>query len=234
MFLKLSEPQADGKREILGLQGIDNDLAFSALNKRKPNITVAMKQGGLDDLCFISENLAQNILATDRNKLQFVLGDILKEDEIDALDMRLTKMKDHIEKHMIQVKDDEWALDRDPSRKLEQTLAANPEKLSRYQRGVSSLNEGLDPEKLPDSKWIHKNFHVVHEIHEAQERYRSLQAERAAEAVQTQAPASNKPVVKESLKTLLEEEAPTKRAPKPDTKKARKIEVGAHRGGLKK
>ena len=149
---------------------------------------------------------------------------------------------------MIQVKDDEWALDRDPSRKLEQTLAADPEKMSRYQRGVSSLSEGLDPEKLPDSKWIHKNFHVVHEIHEAQERYRSLQAEHAAEAVQAQAPASeavqapaqaqapeaNKPVVKESLKMLLEEEAPTKRAPKPDTQKARKIEIGAHRGGLKK
>ena len=249
MFLKLSEPQADGKREILGLQGIDNDLAFSALNKRKPNITVAMKQGGLDDLCFISENLAQNILATDRNKLQFVLGDILKEDEIDALDMRLTKMKDHIEKHMIQVKDDEWALDRDPSRKLERTLAVDPDKLSRYQQGVNSLNEGLDPESLPDFKWIHKNFHVVHEIHEAQARYRSLQAEHAAEVVQApaqaQAPASeavqapaqasapeaNKPVVKESLKMLLEEEAPTKRAPKPDTQKARKIEIGAHRGG---
>ena len=157
----------------------------------------------------------------------------------------MTKMQDHIRNHMIQVKDDEWGLDRDPSKKLERTLAVDPDKLSRYQQGVNSLNEGLDPESLPDFKWIHKNFHVVHEIHEAQARYRSLQAEHAAEAVQapaqaqapaseavqTQAPASNKTVVKESLKTLLEEEAPTKRAPKPDTQKARKIEIGAHRGG---
>ncbi|MCI6885990.1 MAG: hypothetical protein MR868_01885 [Lachnospiraceae bacterium] len=257
MFLKLGEEQADGTREILGLQGIDNDLAFSSLNKRKPRVTIPMRQGGLEDLCFISENLAQNILATDRNKLQVLLGDILNKDEIDAMDMRLTQMKEHISNHMIQVKDDEWALDRDPSRKLEQRLAADTEKLSRYQQGVSSLNEGLDPERLPQSEWIHKNFHVVHEIHEAQERYRSLQAEHAAEAVQVQAqapeaaaseqvqpeieqvqlgraetPAADRQVVKESLNMWLKEEARSKRAPKADTpQKSRKIELGAHRRG---
>ena len=96
-----------------------------------------MKQGQLQDLCFLSENLAQNILATDRSRLQFVFGDILSENEINALDIRMTQMKDHIRNHMIQVKDDEWALDRDPSRKLEQALAADPEKLSRYQQGVN-------------------------------------------------------------------------------------------------
>ncbi|MGN0168056.1 MAG: hypothetical protein ACI4AB_08435, partial [Acetatifactor sp.] len=181
IFLKLSEPQADGKCEILGLQGIDNDLAFST----EKNVTLL--QGDLDHLCFISENLAQKILKTDRNKLKLVLGDILREDEIDALDIRLTQMKEHIKDNMIQVKDDEWALDRDPSRKLEQALAAEPDKLSRYRQGVSSLNEGLDP-ALPRAKWIHKNSDVGHEIREAQERYRSQQAERAAKAVQAQAP----------------------------------------------
>lgn len=244
MFLKLSEPQADGKREILGLQGIDNDLAFSTREG------IVLQQCKLDDLCFISENLAQNILATDRNKLQFVLGDILNEAEIDAMDMRLTKMKDHIEKHMIQVKDDEWALDRDPSRKLEQTLAADPEKLSRYHQGVNSLNEDLDSR----CGW-HKISHVGDEIEKAQERYRSLQAEHAAEAVQAQAPeaaargqlqperepvqlerAENPTVdrqgVKESLNMWLKEEARSKRAPKPDTpQKSREIELGAHRRG---
>ena len=254
MFLKLSEPQADGKREILGLQGIDNDLAFSTREG------IVLQQCKLDDLCFISENLAQNILATDRNKLQFVLGDILNEAEIDAMDMRLTKMKDHIEKHMIQVKDDEWALDRDPSRKLEQTLAADPEKLSRYHQGVNSLNEDLD------SRWgWHKISHVGDEIEKAQERYRSLQAEHAAEAVQAQDqapeaaareqvqpereqvqpereqvqperepvqleraenPTADRQVVKESLKMWLEEDARSKRGEKADMSQKSREKTG--------
>ncbi len=247
MFLKLSDPQADGTREILGVQGIDNDLAFSTLTRNVP-----MKQGQLQDLCFLSENLAQNILATDRSRLQFVFGDILSENEINALDIRMTQMKDHIRNHMIQVKDDEWALDRDPSRKLEQALAADPEKLSRYQQGVNSLNAGLDPDPT-QTFWTHKNSYVVDEIRKAQERYNSLQAEHAAEAVQAQTPeaaareqmqqereqvqqertenpASNKPVVKESLKMWLREDARSKKGPKAEMpQKSREIELGAHR-----
>lgn len=256
MFLKLSEPQADGTREILGVQGIDNDLAFSTLTRNVP-----MKQGQLQDLCFLSENLAQNILATDRNRLQFVFGDILSENEINALDIRMTQMKDHIRNHMIQVKDDEWALDRDPSRKLEQALAADPAKLSRYQQGVNSLNEGLDPDPT-QSFWTHKNSYVVDEIRKAQERYNSLQAEHAAEAVQAQTPetvereqaqperepvqpereqvqpertenpAANRQVVKESLNMWLKEEARSKGGPKAEMpQKSREIELGAHRRG---
>ncbi|MGN0986819.1 MAG: hypothetical protein ACI4OO_03175, partial [Otoolea sp.] len=234
MFLKLSEPQADGTREILGVQGIDNDLAFSTLTENLP-----MKQGQLQDLCFLSENLAKNILAMDRNRLQFVFGDILSENEINALDIRMTQMKDHIRNHMIQVKDDEWALDRDPSRKLEQALAADPAKLSRYQQGVNSLNEGLDPDPT-QSFWTHKNSYVVLEIRKAQERYNSLQAER--EPVQpereqeqperTENPAANRQVVKESLNMWLKEEARSKGGPKAEMpQKSREIELGAHRRG---
>ncbi|KMW09486.1 hypothetical protein [Enterocloster citroniae] len=250
IFLKLSEPQADGTREILGLQGIDNDLSFSSFSKYYPDIPIAMKQGQLQDLCFISENLAKNILATDRSRLQFVLGDILREDEIDALDIRMTQMKDHIRNNMIQVKDDEWALDRDPSRKLEQALAADPDKLLRYQQGVRSLNEGLNPD-LPQKQWIHKNSDVGDEIQKAQERYRSQQAERAAEAVQAQTPetvereqvqpertenpAANRQVVRESLNMWLKEEARSKGGPKAEMpQKSREIELGAHRRGPRK
>ncbi|MDY5484149.1 MAG: hypothetical protein SPF91_08175 [Clostridium sp.] len=247
MFLKLSEPQEDGKREILGLQGIDNDLAFSTKKD------IVLQQGNLDELCFISENLAQNILATDRNKLQFVLGDILSEAEIDALDDRMTKMQDHIRNNMIQVKDDEWALDRDPSRKLEQALTADPDKLSRYQQGVNSLNEDLDLRR-----GLHKISHVGNEIEKAQARYNSLQPEHAAEAAQAQAPeaaareqaqpereqvqpertetpAAGRQVVRESLNMWLKEEARSKRAPKEEVpQKSREIELGAHRRGPRK
>ena len=244
MFLKLSEPQEDGKREILGLQGIDNDLAFSTKKD------IVLQQGNLDELCFISENLAQNILATDRNKLQFVLGDILSEAEIDALDDRMTKMQDHIRINMIQVKDDEWALDRDPSRKLEQALTADPDKLSRYQQGVNSLNEDLDLRR-----GLHKISHVGNEIEKAQARYNSLQPEHAAEAAQAQAPeaaareqaqpereqvqpertetpAAGRQVVRESLNMWLKEEARSKGGPKAEMpQKSREIELGAHRRG---
>ena len=140
---------------------------------------------------------------------------------------------------MIQVKDDEWALDRDPSRKLEQALAADPAKLSRYQQGVNSLNEGLDPDPT-QSFWTHKNSYVVLEIRKAQERYNSLQAER--EPVQpereqeqperTENPAANRQVVKESLNMWLKEEARSKGGPKAEMpQKSREIELGAHRRG---
>ena len=157
---------------------------------------------------------------------------------------------------MIQVKDDEWALDRDPNRKLEQALlAADPDKLQRYKQGVNSLNEDLD-----SGRGWHKISYVVNEIEKAQARYRSQQAEQdqapkkaeedqakpAAEAVQDQAPktaeekqpkktenpVANRQVVKESLNMWLKEDARSKGGPKAEMpQKSREIELGAHRRG---
>ena len=82
------------KRSIVGIQGIDNDQAFSP-SKAKVCFEKGLK---LEDLGMIDANLALNIMSIDRNTIDYTFGDVLSEQERDALFFRFTSLKDFIEK----------------------------------------------------------------------------------------------------------------------------------------
>ncbi len=108
MFYKLSEPDINGKRNIIGIQGIDNDLAFGGVQ----NDMSLKNQGGLNDLTFIEEDLAKAVKNLDREKLQYALGDILSEKQIEHMALRVEGLQERLNKNlMIEVKPDGWALD---------------------------------------------------------------------------------------------------------------------------
>ena len=168
MFLKLGELGPDGTRQVVGIQGIDNDFAFSTRSLTSENF--ALKQGVLGDLCFISEDVAQRVCQLDRDKLEYAVGDILSKEEIDALAGRVQKMQENIRKNMITVKDDEWNLDKYDASADPATL---DETGKRYVQGLKDLDAGLTAKFPWDMK--HKNSHVAREIRGAQERYQKAQ-----------------------------------------------------------
>ena len=160
MFVKLSEPGSDGKRNIIGIQGIDNDLAFTAKSLQEE---VKLKQGDLEDLIFIDEDLANRIRGLDREMLVTAVGDLLNEKEIDALVLRVENVQKHLDKEMIPLKDEQWNLDADPK--------DFGEKGTVYQNAVKDIHNMMKSSLNPYNQ-KHKNYHVYRELHMAKETYK--------------------------------------------------------------
>lgn len=103
MFMQLSEPDANGKRTIVGLQGIDNDLSFG-----EKEYLSSFHQGDVKDMTFISQEMAQNIAKLDRDTLEFALGDIIPQKQIDVMAKRVQIFQDHMKEKMVLVEPEEW------------------------------------------------------------------------------------------------------------------------------
>lgn len=116
MFYKLSEPGPDGKRNVVGIQGIDNDLAFGTVGVTmgEDGEIESLHEGymsGLETQHFIDRKMAQAIQGLDREKLEFALGDLLPSINIDAMWERTKVAQQHIKEHMIVVEGDGWKLE---------------------------------------------------------------------------------------------------------------------------
>lgn len=98
IFLKIDE----NTKQVTGLQGIDNDLSF----------TNDVGKSKLNSLYFISKDLADQILTLKKDDLEFAVGDILNNMDIDHMYVRITKLQEHIRKNMIQLEDDDWELNK--------------------------------------------------------------------------------------------------------------------------
>ncbi len=109
VLYRLGEPGPDGHRQILGIMGIDNDLAFSPYTERD-QIQNRGTISELEDMNFISADMADRITGLDREKLEYAVGDILGGKEMDALITRVEDMKRHVRTQMIRVKDGQWEL----------------------------------------------------------------------------------------------------------------------------
>ncbi len=107
LFYKLSEPDENGKRNITGLQGIDNDLAFG-----DDNGNFSYKGQVFSRMFFIDKNLAEKVRGLDRKKLDFALGDLLSKEQIDAMEERVTMFQERLEKDMVEIEPDGWNLDK--------------------------------------------------------------------------------------------------------------------------
>lgn len=155
MFVKLGEVKEDGTREIVGIQGIDNDLAFTDASKFN------VLQDSLDNLHLIDEAMAQRILGIDRSKLDAVVGDILTDKEMDALCDRFDKVKVNIRTNMIQLKGAQWNLDADPK--------TYGDKAHLYEKALSE-NEKAFNAKYPWQR-THKQAFINDELKAAKAKY---------------------------------------------------------------
>lgn len=160
MFYQLSEPDKDGKRTITGLQGIDNDLAFgeSEAYKLKNQSTL----NGMEVMTFIDRQMAEKISGLNREKLEYALGDVLSEKQMDLMVKRVEKFQKHMADNMVKVEADGWEL----NKYTKDTPVANDrekKEKENYLKGVEGLNKSLTLMKddtVIFFKRDHKDAHI--------------------------------------------------------------------------
>ncbi len=136
IFYQLSEPGADGKRSIVGLQGIDNDLSFG---DRDDQLT--QHQGLMEDMVFIDKDLAENIRKLDRDSLQFALGDLLEQNQIDAMAKRVERLQKHMKERMVEIEPGGWEL---KDYTMDESVDSLTPRGKNYVRGLKNLDAGLN------------------------------------------------------------------------------------------
>lgn len=99
----------DGGNRLLGIQGIDNDLAFGTKTRldgpmRGP---FEVKHGGLAGMNNIPADFAKRLKEVKRADLDYALGDLLSKEEIDAVEIRLQQVRNHA-KTIPNLTDDQW------------------------------------------------------------------------------------------------------------------------------
>lgn len=114
--------EKDGKKVLSGVKGIDNEMCFGLNEEISTNQICHMgdgaklyfmtKRGEVETLPAIDGNLASNIMALDRDVLQYTLGDILNKAELGFLARRVEKVQevviDKVRKGQILYEDSQW------------------------------------------------------------------------------------------------------------------------------
>lgn len=105
-FYQVSEQPINGKYQIVGLQGIDNDMSFGNIR----NIDVKQKSlAGLDSLKVIDEEALRYLKEASVDQFKFAVGEILNNDEIDAVMVRRNAILDKVANGDVRiVKANEW------------------------------------------------------------------------------------------------------------------------------
>lgn len=136
LFYQLSEPDERGKREIIGLQGIDNDLAFGMAEQSENNWRAAHQKWERDNI-FIDKDVADKIRKLDDAALDFALGDLLNEQQMKRMKERVHHFQTHLNKHMVEVRENEWNL----NKFTKDTPTAGLSHLDcQYVKGLQSIN----------------------------------------------------------------------------------------------
>ena len=131
IFYKLGEPDVQGKRAIVGLQGIDGDLSFGDSEEHR-----TVSQGFLRNMTFISSSLADKINALDEDTLRYAIGDLIPEKQIQVMMRRVETFKNHMNKNMVRIEDDGWELN-DYSK--DQTMDGLTPRGKAYVKGLKDL-----------------------------------------------------------------------------------------------
>lgn len=132
MFYQVSEPDKNGKRSITGLQGIDSDLAFGDSVEVFMHGMVSWK-----DMVFIDKELAQKVQNLDRDTLEYAVGDLITQKQIDVMMERVTLLKDHMEKNMVVIDPDKWDL---KEFSKDQPVDGLNDRGKRYVEGLKSMD----------------------------------------------------------------------------------------------
>ena len=147
MFYQLSEPDEHGKRNVIGLQGIDNDLAFGDCDKD------TARQGDLEQtVIFIDRDMAAKIRNLKHEDLDYALSDVLTEHQLKLTKDRLDQLQAHLEKGMVEVGPDEWDLNKYDMNTPEDQL---DEQGKRYVKGLKSLDEAYKKPSLIHHKHLY-------------------------------------------------------------------------------
>ncbi len=134
MFYKLSEPDERGKRNVIGLQGIDNDLAFGNYDR------ILAKQGDLKDMTFIGRETADRIRKLDAAAIDYALEDLIPENQRNLVKERLTKFQEHMKKNMVEIDKDGWELKSYSAKMSKEEFEALDPKGKNYVKGVRALD----------------------------------------------------------------------------------------------
>lgn len=105
-FYQVGETPVNGKYQITGLQGIDNDMAFG---KIKLDNTGKKRLPPIDTLTMIDEDMLNSLRELTPDKLKLNLNGMLDEEEIAAIQDRKNAILDRVDKNQTKViKSNEW------------------------------------------------------------------------------------------------------------------------------
>lgn len=104
-FYQFSDNPVNGRYQITGLQGIDNDMAFGNINLDRMN----GKLPRLEDLTIIDKGMLDSLKEFTPDKIKFALGEMLSEDEINAVIGRRQEILNKAGSGQLRVvEDNEW------------------------------------------------------------------------------------------------------------------------------
>lgn len=142
-FYQVSEAPVNGKYQIIGLQGIDNDMAFG-------NIKLDMQHKSLpsiDSLEMIDGELLTSLKSLTPEKIGFAMGELLNKDEIDAVISRRNAILEKVDKGEIRiVKSNEWG-----EKTLEETKKSPYYKEIQKELEYLSINNEKENDKIINS-----------------------------------------------------------------------------------
>ncbi|MDQ6422316.1 DUF4157 domain-containing protein [Paenibacillus sp. LHD-117] len=130
----------DSSGKVLGITGIDNDMAFGT----QTNLESKWKEyPGLSR--FADKELAERIIALKPEDLRTLMEDLLSPSEVDALITRLLKLQNHLKKESTRLLGtDEWKTVNEKFRKGDTSYGTNIDATIESARKVAT-NKGLKP-----------------------------------------------------------------------------------------
>ncbi len=138
-FYQVSERPVNGKYQITGIQGIDNDMSFGNMN-----LGVWKKQlPSISQLTLIDDEMLTSLNEFTPDKIKFTLGEMLNEDEINAVISRRQEILIKARSGQLRVvKANEWGADTlEESRNSEYYKEAEKEMASLPEAKISYQNK---------------------------------------------------------------------------------------------
>lgn len=248
LFVKLGEPDEKGVRKVVGLQGIDNDLAFFSSTNIK-----ADGKSPINNITFVDGAFARNVEALTKEKIEYAVGDLLNSTEIDRLMMRLERVKTHIKENAIKLEtENDWKLDKYSA---DMDISKLDEKEQKYAKkyidAVTDIKRSFNKHETE----FHNERKVAYEFQERSKDYEKMlkeetellgdvsnmfeQAEKEANVSEKKQPAAaNRPKERMSFKDLADkkEKKPAFKTAQPsqNQKEKKSVVIGANRGMGKK
>lgn len=169
MLYRLSPADENGKRQIIGLQGIDNDLSFGSRDD-----VVSRFHKGLDNMTFIDHGLAEKVRALDERTIRFALEDLLPQNHISAMVNRVANLQQHLKENMVELDSPEkWELEQvDLSAYPKERDEELEPEMRKYVEGVRKIQDAMagGEEFIHPSGMINDELKTVRETFGERER----------------------------------------------------------------
>lgn len=142
-FYQISETPINGKYQVVGLQGIDNDMSFGMLKINTQRSTLP----GLDSLNMIDEEMLTSLRELTAEQLEFTIGGMISQEEVNAVMERRNAILEKVDKGEVRViKANEWG-----DNTLEDSKKSIYYKEIRKELTSLEINKIKDEENIVDS-----------------------------------------------------------------------------------